>query len=196
MTANVQLMRDAKASLRGHWGSAALAYLIVSIIIGAASLTYIGSIIIGGPMVLGFVFYLRAIRSGESPGMEVLFSGFKDFMRSFLTCLLVNIFVLLWTLLLVIPGFIMSYAYSMAMFIVADDPEVSAMDAIRRSRNMMKGYKWKLFCLHIRFLGWLLLSILTFGILLFWIVPYMCMATLNFYHDVKVDWEARQSAAQ
>jgi uncharacterized membrane protein len=104
-----------------------------------------------------------------------------------------GIFIWLWMLLLIIPGIIMSFAYAMTLYIVADSEYkgLSAMDAIRRSREMMRGYKWKLFCLQLRFLGWILLSILTFGILFFWVVPYIQMATINFYKDVKADWKAR-----
>lgn len=195
MTGNVTLMRDAKASLRGKWGGAALTTLVLVVLLGAVSFTGIGTILLSGPLALGYIIYLKAVKAGESPRLETLFRGFDDFLRSMLAWLLVCIFVWLWSLLLIIPGIVMAIAWSMTMFIIADDPEISSMDALRRSRDMMRGYKWKYFCLLLRFLGWLILCCMTAGILSFWIKPYMRMSALNFYEDVKADWIERGGKA-
>lgn len=185
-------MRDAKASLKGKWGLAALTTLVMGLIVGASGFIFIGPLLLTGPFTLGYISFLKSVKAkSEDARLERLFDGFSDFLRGFLGGLLVSIFVCLWMLLLVIPGIIMGYAYSMTFYILSDDKDISAMDAIRKSRAMMRGYKWKLFCLQLRFFGWLLLSMLTFGILLFWIQPYMDMATLNFYNDIKADYEAR-----
>ncbi len=184
-------MRDAKASLKGKWGTAALATLVYTLVTCASGALFIGPLLIAGPMTIGYIGYIKKIKAGENPGLEFLFSGFSDFLRSFLAYLLMMIFVCLWMLLLYIPGIIMAIAYSMTFYILSDDKEISAMDAIRLSKKMMRGYKWKYFCLMFRFIGWMLLSMLTFGILLFWVVPYIQMSTLNFYHEVKAAWEAK-----
>lgn len=195
MTRNVQLMRDAKASLRGKWGTAALVTLVMGLIIGASAMTIIGPLLLIGPFYLGYISFLKSVKAGgEDARFERLFDGFNDFGRGVGALILVAIFVYLWALLLVIPGLIMSYAYSMTFFIISDEKDISVMDAIRKSRKMMRGYKWKLLGLQIRFIGWLLLCVLTFGILTFWIDPYMEMSTLNFYLDIKADYEARQNA--
>lgn len=193
MTENVQLMRDAKATLTGKWGYAALTTLVYTIIITAASMVayipFIGwaaALLIGGPMWLGYIFFIISLRGDkENLKIETLFSGFKQFTRAFITYLLMMIFVVLWMILLIVPGIIMAIAYSMTFFIIAEDKDISAYDAIMKSKQMMYGYKWKYFCLNLRFLGWVLLCILTLGIGFFWLQPYMEMSYYNFYLDIK-----------
>ena len=73
----------------------------------------------------------------------------------------------------------------MADFVMAENPSVRPLDAIRRSKQMMVGQKWKLACLQGRFIGWALLGLLTCGIGLLWIYPYYMMSTAAFYEDLK-----------
>lgn len=194
MTKNIDLMRSAKASLSGKWGVSALTTFVMSLILGAAGCTFAGTLVLAGPLALGYILFLRSVRDNkENVKLETLFDGFRDFGRSFFAYLLMTIFVILWSFLLVIPGIIMSFAYAMTMFIIADDKDISARDAIRKSADMMRGYKWKLFCLYLRFLGWIILAMLTLGIGLFWLQPYIQMSFLNFYEDVKADYNARKN---
>ena len=67
---------------------------------------------------------------------------------------------------------------------MAEDPEVGIMEAIGKSKEMMKGYKWKFFCLEISFIGWILLSLFTAYIGLLWVTPYMQTAFAAFYLEV------------
>ena len=87
--------------------------------------------------------------------------------------------------MLIIPGIIAAYAYSMAFFIMADNPSVGALEAIRRSKAIMRGRKAKLFCLDLRFLGWGILCLLTLGIGFLWLVPYIQASHAHFYEDVR-----------
>ena len=73
----------------------------------------------------------------------------------------------------------------MSYYILADNPQMSCNDARVTSMEMMKGNKWRLFCLWFSFIGWWLLSILTLGILFLWTIPYMQVATAAFYDDLK-----------
>ena len=74
----------------------------------------------------------------------------------------------------------------MAPYIIYDNPNIDANDAITQSKEMMKGHKWELFCLYLSFIGWLLLSVLTFGILyMVYVGPYMMTAQANFYEQLK-----------
>lgn len=85
-----------------------------------------------------------------------------------------NLFITLWCLLLVIPGIIKAIEYSMVDYILADNPDIRPMDALRESKQMMKGNKWKAFVLGLSFLGWELLSLCTFGLLdVFYVRPYI-----------------------
>ena len=91
----------------------------------------------------------------------------------------------LWSLLLIIPGIVASFAYSMTFFIMADNPNLSANDAIRVSKEMMKGHKAELFWLELSFLGWILLGFLSFGIGFLWIWSYIYTAKAIFYHEIR-----------
>ena len=182
-TPNVQLMIKAKEALRGMWGTAAVATLIYSLLAGA---TCWAAPIFAGPLTLGYIIFIRTIYvNRENAQIERIFDGFKDFVRSLIAYLLMSIYICLWMLLFIIPGIIMSFAYSMTFFILADDKTLTASQALKRSKEMMVGYKFKLFCLYLRFFGWILLGILSFGIAFFWIEPYMRMATYQFYLDIK-----------
>ena len=95
--------------------------------------------------------------------------------------------ILLLALLFVIPGLIKSYSYAMTFYIMADNPGIDGNEAITRSRQMMDGNKWRLFCLDFSFIGWIILCMLTFGILFFYVGPYMEAAHAAFYQSLKGD---------
>ena len=84
-----------------------------------------------------------------------------------------------------IPGIIKSYSYAMTMYILADHPEMAPLDAIAESKRIMTGNKWRLFCLDLSFIGWLVLCILTFGILTLWVAPYQQCARAEFYESIR-----------
>jgi uncharacterized membrane protein len=152
---------------------------------------YVIAVIIGGPFYLGFAgYFLKRIR-GEDIFIKNIFDGFKDFSRSFLLMLLTFIFTFLWMLLLIIPGIIKSLSYSMAFFILYDNPEMKPRQALKESCRMMKGFRWKLLCLGFSFIGWILLGILTLGIGLFWLYPYMYISIANFYENLKISQKSK-----
>ncbi|MDR0907769.1 MAG: DUF975 family protein [Rikenellaceae bacterium] len=191
MKQNIEIMRSAKAALHRNWGMAALVTLLMTVIVSASGAIFIGPLFVTGPLWLGYVFFLKSIRPAERSRVERLFDGFNDFGRSLLAYLLIAIFVFLWSLLLIVPGIVMCIAYSMTFFILAEDKEISVMDAIRRSCEMMRGYKCKYFCLMLRFFGWWVLVVLTFGILYFWVQPYVTMSALHFYRELKAELSTR-----
>jgi len=129
-------------------------------------------------------YFLKLIRD-EGPIIEDMFGGFKLFIKSFVLNLLTTIFIVLWTLLLIIPGIIATYRYSMAYYIMTDNPQLSSFDALNESKRMMIGFKFKLFTLWCSFLGWFLLGIITIGIAFLWVSPYYAAAKANFYQDLK-----------
>lgn len=185
---NSELRMAARRQLRGKWGSVVLLCFIFSIINSLSGIPYVGiliSILISGALMLGLVSCFIKIVRDESFKIENLFDGFKNFGSALLLQLLTGVFVFLWSLLLLIPGIIAAYRYSMAFYILNDKPEIGAMDALNKSKEMMKGFKWKLFCLHLSFIGWALLCILSLGIGFLWLVPYVKAAEANFYEDLK-----------
>jgi uncharacterized membrane protein len=111
--------------------------------------------------------------------------AFSDYVRNAVSILLVYVYTALWTLLLIVPGIVKGLAYSLTPFIVKDNPELSPNEAINLSIKMMKGHKFDLFYLYLSFIGWILLAMLTLGIGLLWVIPYMQTAMAAFYLDVK-----------
>lgn len=171
-------------NLHGNWTTAVLAYLIMELIIGVLGFTWIGSFIVAGPLAVGFSLVAVNIVRRNNPRIENLFAAFNDFVRAFVLWLINTVFILLWTLLLIIPGIIKSLSYSMSYYILIDNPDISANDARKQSMQLMDGNKWRLFCLEFSFIGWILLSMLTLGILLFWVAPYMEVARVEFYESL------------
>ncbi|QNQ80416.1 DUF975 family protein [Lactobacillus sp. PV034] len=115
----------------------------------------------------------------------------KRILPTFLTSFMTGIFVFLWSLLLIVPGIIKGYAYSMAPYIVKDltdtGKEVEPTEAINLSREIMKGHKWQLFCLDLSFIGWFVLSIITLGIGFLWLRPYFGVTRANYYRHLVGD---------
>ena len=185
-TPNRDLMQMARESLRTHWGLGVGVVLLNQIIVSVPSqfIPMIG-LLLAGPMAVGVCLVFLSLARRQQAEVGQLFSGFSRFGTALGGYLLMCLFILLWTLLLIIPGIIASYAYSMTFFIMADDPSVKASDAITRSKEMMRGNKWKLFCLYWRFFWWILLCILTLGIGFLWLMPYMQASLAHFYEDVK-----------
>ncbi len=182
--------RQAWNSLKGKWGTAALCWLIVVLITGAcAALSFfvvggVAQLLLTGPFTLGMAgLSLRVIR-GFPISVEQVFEGFRDFVRALVAYLLISIFTFLWSLLFIIPGLIKAISYSMTYFILLDRPDLSANEARKLSMALMEGHKWRYFCLMLSFLGWMLLCALTFGILSFWVIPYMEAACAAFYQDL------------
>ena len=190
--------RDYRAEARetlGHgifhrkWMYALLVLLVEGLLLGAVSATGVGAIIsllIAGPLSYGVIhIFLRIARKqDETADIGQLFEGFKGkFGETFVVALLNFIYVFLWSLLLIIPGIIKSYAYSASMYLV-HERDLEGNDAITASRKLMKGNKWRLFCLDLSFIGWYILGILCFGIGVLWVNPYHEAARTHFFDDL------------
>ena len=200
-----ELKFDAREQLRGRWGSAIgilflyglmiLSIGIVSALLGFVDKTGLSgnvlTILVGQPLALGTIIFALKFKRGENYSVETLFSGFRQFGSAVLLYLWQSLWIFLWCLLLIIPGIIKSYSYSMCFYILADNPEVGVRNALTLSRKLMDGYKWKLFVLQLSFIGWGLLCILTLGIGNLWLIPYMQITMANFYDDVKLSGENR-----
>ena len=186
---NTDLMQSARESLKGKWGLAIATFIIYSIILGAAgSIRSPGSLIsllIGGPFALGAATFSLNLSRGQDARLEQIFQGFNRFGTSLGAYLLMLLYVLLWTLLLIIPGIIAALSYSMTFYILSDDQTIKAEDALKKSKAMMDGYKLKLFYLGLWFFLLSLGCILTLGIGFFWLIPFVHISMAKFYDDVK-----------
>lgn len=157
---------------------------------GYSSLSGLVSILLVMPLSLGYANAMRRLLvGGENELVSNTFRiAFSNYWHKVWGLLWMTILIFLWSLLLIIPGVIKSFSYAMTPFILEDNPELSGVEAIHRSRMMMKGHKFDLFWLWLSFIGWFLLSILTCGIGLLWLVPYMETAQAAFYEEVKADY--------
>lgn len=116
--------------------------------------------IIGGAAQLGYAkFYLKLVDEEEASFFN-LFTQFRRIGDGICMILLRALYVLLWSMLFIIPGIIKSYSYAMTPYILAENPEMTANDAITKSRRIMQENKWRLFCLDFSFIGWEMLCLL------------------------------------
>lgn len=193
MTAS-EIRQDARNIMMGLWTTCVPIWFIYIAVLGAASgiiglaASYLGtiaSLIIGGPMLMGITKIFLRIYKGEYISLEQLFEGFSDFSRTLTAYLLMCIYIFLWMLLLIVPGIIAALGYSMTFFILAENPQMSGQEALQKSKEMMMGHKWELFCLQLSFIGWLIVACLTFGIGLLWLQSYMMSAYVIFYQNLK-----------
>lgn len=162
---------------------------------GLGLVGFLLSILVFNPLIVGcYRFFLQNSRGPAE--LNELGAGFRgDWGNVVLVMFLKNLFLALWTLLLIIPGIVKTYAYRMVPYILKEHPELSGTQAITLSRRMMKGHKGDAFVLDLSFIGWMLLSALTFGILhLFYVGPYMQATDAELYEAVKADYEARLAA--
>lgn len=185
MIDNISLMHRAKAQLAGNWMNAAIGTLIYLVIMGAASCTYIGELVLFGSLSFGYFLFIGCLVDTKAMNLNLLFKGFDRFVETLIAGLLYSVAVSIGTALLIVPGIIIGLGFSMTFFIMADDPNISGIDALKMSWNLMNGQKMNLFCLYLRFIGWMILAIITCGIGYLWLAPYMTATTLNFYRQLR-----------
>ena len=149
--------------------------------LGIAGIWAIVQLIVGGPVRQGYCVFLLKQHNNEPLEVKDVLSQMSNFGPGFLLRLLQGLYTALWTLLLIIPGIMASLSYAMAPFILAENPEMTASEAIAASKEMMDGHKWELFCLNFSFIGWELLSMVTLGVGALVLNPYMNAAQAAFY---------------
>lgn len=207
MKSNQYYKNEALSALRGNWANALVATIIfVALALFFSSNDAINSYyqrIVINPFIgysLSFVslFVLLPLAVGYSNSMRVLLEtgdnrltnnsfslGFGNWLHVVWGMILSTIYIFLWTLLLIIPGLIKSYSYALTPYILVEHPEMSANEAIEESMRLMDGHKFDLFYLQLSFIGWAILSILSLGLGVFWLIPYQMTAQAAFYRDIK-----------
>ncbi len=181
--------------LSGKWGKSAVTYLIVLLLSGASgSLNFL---IPGAPVLavifftnlitIGTLFLFWDVADGKDVEIATIFSTFNDYVRYMIGGLLVFIYTFLWSLLLVVPGIIKAISYSQTYFLMRDNPTLSGEQAIQCSMAMMHGHKMEYFLFCLSFIGWILLSVITLGIGMLWIGPYITTARAEFYKALKLE---------
>ena len=181
---------------------------------GLFSVVQVLTSLYGIVVAFGFTSYSLRLARGEQPGYRNLLDGFAVAGRALAAGVLMNIFITLWSLVGVIPyavflvaaivsespvllvvafltlflgvamGIVAGLRYRLTYYFLLDNPDMGAMEAIRHSKEAMRGWKGSAFLLDLSFLGWMLLAPFTFGILYLWLEPYMGAAKANFYDHV------------
>ena len=222
MQLNSELRAQARERLEGQWGTFVLMTFLMLVIQTILQIPgYIGSLLevlspenvlaslsfsnisnilslLALPLSWGLTVSLLRNHREESVDLENLFDGFRGgrYTRVFCALFLVNLFTFLWALLLIIPGIMKAFSYALTPYIIMDEPELTARQAITRSCEIMQGRRWKLFCLYLSFIGWGILCLLTFGIGFLWLVPYMNASVAAFYEDARAEYEASKTIEQ
>jgi len=187
MRPNREIRKDARYALKGNWTQAVLATLVFTLITGAAASIPLAGLLVVCPLEFGFMLcFLRLVRGEDSDEMVGdQFKVFNQYGRYLGGSLLYTLYVILWSLLLIVPGIVKAYSYAMTPYIMYDRPDLDADDCIHESRMMMKGKKWKLFCMDMSFIGWVILCLLTLGIGFLWLQPYIEASHAKFYEELK-----------
>ena len=197
---NQSYKNRALASLEGKWTNGIIATVIYLLIAGCVGQA--GSIMFDGitgygvsgfwwllcmPLEWGFTVYFLNLIRNEDIAYERVFDGYKDFIRVGLAEFLICVCVIIGCFLLIIPGIILSLMFSQTEYILKDDPQISAADAMKKSAEMMQGHKMELFWLLLSFIGWGILCVFTFGFGFIFLLPYMSSALSHFYEDLKAE---------
>ena len=152
--------------------------MLIALIIAA------GYYVLGGIISVGYAKFNLMLVDGLAISFDNLFEYFSDWKTITIAKLLRGLYVLLWSLLFIIPGIMVSFSYSMTDYILAEHPDISATEAINLSKEMMAGNRWRLFCLEFSFIGWQILCIFTLGVGNLWLNPYKKAAMAAFYREV------------
>lgn len=188
-----ELKARAKEQLKGNvWRlflCMALIYVITYVVGLVAGLVseylILVAYVITPPLSLGLIMVYLQVSYGNKAEVAKLFEGFQHFGKSIALYLLLFIFIFLWCLLLIIPGYVKAISYSMSYYVMAENPNMTAREAINESKAIMNGHKAEYFVLQLSFIPWILLTAVTFGIASIYVIPYMQLTTTNFYHSIK-----------
>ncbi len=162
-----------------------LAGIVVALmVIGLISLLL--KIFVFNPLEVGCYRFFRKNAEEAPAKFGTIKEGFSNYGHVFVTLLLRDIFNVLWCCLFIIPGLVKLYSYRMVPYIIKDEPELSATQTIKKSREMMNGHKWAAFVLDLSFIGWFLLSVCTFDLVgIFWFSPYKNSTNAALYLELK-----------
>lgn len=169
------------------WNEQLTGFIIsgATVIIIAALVMAVAYFILGSVVEVGYArFNLNLADRRKEPEIGTLFGYFAHWKTTAAAMFLQVLYVLLWSLLFVVPGIIAGYSYAMTSYILAENPELTASETIEQSKQMMSGNRFRLFCLQFSFIGWDLLCSLTLGIGNLWLRPYKQAATAAFYREV------------
>lgn len=160
--------------LKNNWGGAIVFFLVYALIVSVLSGTGLGALLLDSVLLIGVYSVIIDASQTKMYSIERIFDGFKEGLTNrVILSFMKSLFIILWSLLFIIPGIVKSYSYMLAEFVSKEHPEYDYTECLEESKEKMEGHKMEMFVLELSFIGWALLSILTLGIGLLWLVPYM-----------------------
>ena len=133
---------------------------------------------------LGLAVYCIGLYKGDEVNYVTIFSRFNG-LKPIVFILILSVVVALGFILLIIPGIILSLMYSQVFYILADDPDIGAIEAFNKSEKMMRGHKWQLFMLNLEAALYIFAGIFTLFIWWAWLIPRYSVAIAGFYEELK-----------
>ena len=189
-----ELKRSAKNKLKGNWGIMVVIFLIYmgaesiiqSLVESKGLLFSFAVLILTAPIYLSIAKITLDLSTGEArPQISQLLYGFEYLFKTIGLHLIMFVAVGIGMIFFIVPGIIISLMFSQAVYILADNPEINIIDALKESIRLTKGYKWNMFILQISFIGLILLGLITLGIGLLWVSPYMKVTNAELYIYLK-----------
>jgi uncharacterized membrane protein len=187
---NIDIIKKSRDLLTGNWLNAIVIVIIYSLLTGSPSKydqnLSILTLLIGGALTLGLSYYFLNVVRNQNSGLEDLFDGFKKFAPSTVAFILTMIVCAIGFVLLIIPGIMLVCGLSQTFYIIADDEnKISGVDAMKKSWDMMDGYKMKFFLLNLIHFGMIILGILMLVIGVFYMLPIIYASLALFYDQLK-----------
>lgn len=178
----------ALSQLKNRWSIPCLITLLTLVIVAiAAAAGNVVSIVVSGILEVASIFlFITMSTSSEQVSFDNFLQGLeRTWLHALLASLWNFLWVFLWSLLFVIPGIVKHYSYSMMFYVIAENPQIGAIQSMNISKIMTQGHKADLFVMDLSFLGWAFLCTLSCGIGYIWLIPYMTSAKTNAYYDLK-----------
>lgn len=175
--------RELLRQYRGPSIGVLVLYSVLLAVVTAVSFG-LGDLFLAPPLLVGLSMFYLGVYRGEQPPFETLFQAFNRYTQALIGVLWMNLWIFLWSLLLIIPGIIKAFAYSMTPYLLADFPDLDPREALKVSMRITAGHKAEIFIMYVSFLGWNLLSAFTFGILyIIHVGPYQQLSIAGLYES-------------
>jgi hypothetical protein len=156
---------------------AALFIFVIALVIDA---------FIANPLELGCKRFFRRNLDEPAGLSNIMFAFDSSYKNIVKTMFLRDLYIVLWSMLFVIPGIVKAYEYKMIPYLLSENPEMTTEAAFAESKKLMTGNKWKAFVLDLSFILWDLASIATCGLVgIFWSEPYKASTQAALYEAIK-----------
>ena len=158
--------------------------IIIAVIVGLLGVAL--SAFIFGPIEVGAKRFFNRSYEARCDMREISYAFKSNYLNIVKIMFFKGLFIFLWTLLFIVPGIVKRYEYSMVPYILSENPDMDMQKAFDESRRLTYGQKWQMFVLDLSFIGWGILSSLTFGLLgIFFVSPYTYLTKAGLYRRLR-----------